>query len=561
MKKLYSIIAMLFVGLATLSAQNTVFIGETGYGSLAEAVEAATDGATITIKGTTEITSRLSLSKNVTIVGETGAKIVGKCNGMNIQCKSGTTATLQNLTISFGLDNSITGNFVESSNNNSKLVFENVTFSGVKASKDIVCVKSNGTGEFSNVSFVDCELTNNACDIFVGVNKVTLKGSTTGSVAVENTRVNVADFTGKVEFFLVMGNDGVTPKHTLGSAMVVGSRDTSRFSIINAPEGYALAPAAAANKNEINLVQITPVVKNLTSNQTYGSFKEAMSSLEEGVLNELEILDNITTEERYIPANTQNVTISGTAGKDIVITRGGYNKGQTMFEANKGEKLTFKNLTLSGKGVTGLTQSIISCDGNGLYFENVTLADFATTAQGIIVVKKNGHAYFNGTTFAGNESNMSDVYVAAGGVMHITGDNVIGTITLVKENDSATGFGKIVMETASQANALAENPSKIILEGPWAIGNTIVQGCTDPSKFTLDYQINGKPASLVVKDGNLMLDDSTGIEDIFAGEENGPVDVYNMQGVLLKSNVDPANATEGLAKGVYIIGGKKVAVY
>lgn len=551
---------MLFVSLATLSAQNTVFIGETGYGSLAEAVEAAEDGATITIKGTTEITSRLSLSKNVTIVGETGAKIVGKNsgnNGMNILCNSGKTATFQNLTISFGLDKSITGNFVESSQNNSKLVLENVTFSGVKASKDVVCVKNKGMGELSNVSFVDCELSNDACDMFVGTNNVNIGGTTSGSVNIENYHINIMEgFSGKISFFLAMNDDG-TPKHGFGS-IANGTKSLGSFSLLNAPEGYGLGVVG----DNVNLVSMAnPVVKNLTTNASYGSFKEAMSSLEEGVLNELEILDNITTEERYIPANTQNVTISGTAGKDIVITRGGYNKSQTMFEANKGEKLTFKNLTLSGKDVTGLTQSIISCDGNGLYFENVTLADFATTAQGIIVVKKNGHAYFNGTTFAGNESNKSDVYVAAGGVMHITGDNVIGTITLVKENDSATGFGKIVMETASQANALAENPSKIILDGDWAIGNTIVQGCTDPSKFTLDYQINGKPASLVVKDGNLVLDDSTGIEDIFAGKENGPVDVYNLQGVLLKSNVDPANATEGLAKGVYIIGGKKVAVY
>ena len=36
MKKLYSILAMLFVSLATLSAQNTVFIGETGYGTTPE---------------------------------------------------------------------------------------------------------------------------------------------------------------------------------------------------------------------------------------------------------------------------------------------------------------------------------------------------------------------------------------------------------------------------------------------------------------------------------------------------------------------------------------------
>ena len=66
MKKLYSILAMLFVSLATLSAQNTVFIGETGYGSLAEAVEAATDGATITIKGDQSFTGN-----RINITGKT----------------------------------------------------------------------------------------------------------------------------------------------------------------------------------------------------------------------------------------------------------------------------------------------------------------------------------------------------------------------------------------------------------------------------------------------------------------------------------------------------------
>jgi hypothetical protein len=552
MKKLYSILAMLFVSLATLSAQNTVFIGETGYGSLAEAVEAATDGATITIKGDQSFTgNRINITgKTLNFKGEDGAKIIrgdkNKTNLLFLLDKA--TCKFENLTFDGNNVEGVTQKMIEAKNG-SNLTVSDCSF--INCSQAVIQVKSNVT--LNNVS-VTGTLPEGKGAIFVGQNNaLTVSGTASYSVEMEKG-YNIKqgeNLSGSIGIYL-------SGDVSLWSTIATGGTNISVFKLMNAPEGYSLV----VNGNDINIMSIdNAVVKNLTNNQIYGSFKAAMSSLEEGVLNELEILDNITTEERYIPANTQNVTISGTAGKDIVITRGGYNKSQTMFEANKGEKLTFKNLTLSGKGVDGITQSIISCDGNGLYFENVTLADFTTTAQGVIVVKRNGHAYFNGTTFASSESNKSDVYVFAGGVMHITGDNEIGTITLNKENDSATGISKIVMNVASQANAQAENPSKIILEGPWAIGNTIVEGCTDPSKFTLDYQINGKAASLVVKDGNLVLDDSTGIEDIFAGEENGPVDVYNLQGVLLKSNVDPANATEGLAKGVYIIGGKKVAVY
>jgi len=40
----------------------------------------------------------------------------------------------------------------------------------------------------------------------------------------------------------------------------------------------------------------------------------------------------------------------------------------------------------------------------------------------------------------------------------------------------------------------------------------------------------------------------------------GPVDVYNLLGIKLRSNVEPENALIGLEKGVYIVGGKKVCL-
>lgn len=49
------------------------------------------------------------------------------------------------------------------------------------------------------------------------------------------------------------------------------------------------------------------------------------------------------------------------------------------------------------------------------------------------------------------------------------------------------------------------------------------------------------------------------IKDINASDES-VVDVYTIDGVLLRSKIDAAKATEGLAKGVYVVGKKKVVI-
>lgn len=50
------------------------------------------------------------------------------------------------------------------------------------------------------------------------------------------------------------------------------------------------------------------------------------------------------------------------------------------------------------------------------------------------------------------------------------------------------------------------------------------------------------------------------ISTVKNADANAPVDVYTTDGVLVKHNVAPAEATNGLSKGVYIIGKKKVTV-
>ena len=61
-------------------------------------------------------------------------------------------------------------------------------------------------------------------------------------------------------------------------------------------------------------------------------------------------------------------------------------------------------------------------------------------------------------------------------------------------------------------------------------------------------------------DINLNLLGTSAVENITVDQSDHPVDVYNTQGQLLRRNVTPDQATQGLPHGIYIVGGKKVIV-
>ena len=51
-----------------------------------------------------------------------------------------------------------------------------------------------------------------------------------------------------------------------------------------------------------------------------------------------------------------------------------------------------------------------------------------------------------------------------------------------------------------------------------------------------------------------------GITDDTPENVDGPVDVYTIQGTIVKRQVERSQALEGLSRGLYIVGGKKVLV-
>ncbi len=52
----------------------------------------------------------------------------------------------------------------------------------------------------------------------------------------------------------------------------------------------------------------------------------------------------------------------------------------------------------------------------------------------------------------------------------------------------------------------------------------------------------------------------SGVENVAVGSETGPVNVYTVAGILIREAVDPAEATAGLAPGIYLVNNRKVRV-
>lgn len=77
-----------------------------------------------------------------------------------------------------------------------------------------------------------------------------------------------------------------------------------------------------------------------------------------------------------------------------------------------------------------------------------------------------------------------------------------------------------------------------------------------PNTIFVDYEDN----VYVFGENSINLSGVSSIEDVTVEVEDGPVDVYNLQGQLIRKGVDRDSATQGLPRGIYIVGGKKVLV-
>lgn len=537
MKKLYMSLLGLALCVAGASAQQTVFIGETGYDNLEAAVAAATDGQTITLKGDQTITKRVNLNstsdkKSITIKGENGAKIIrgeGYKNGLLLLVKeNGNTLTLDGVTVD--------GNNVEVQNNsklieassNGTLIMNDCKFVNAK----YTAIQMKGKVTLNNVTSENCTLPDGVGLVFVGDNNLVVSGNAGYSVQVElakYTFTQTGTLTGEIS--LLLPTDAYTQDHVV----VNGATDPAPYKLVGAAEGWSLFE----KDGKLALSFSKMVVKNETTGVSYSDLASACAAAQPDDV--LVVLEDITLSDRIVTA--AEMTIKGLTGNEK-ITR--MFKDKLMFSA--GKTLNFQNITLD---CNNMQNNNYELEANALMtLENVVIANSVST-KGLINVKPTRTVSLNNVTkstaAAAAEGDETPVYDIT--LTYFADKEQASTLLLAGDNNLSIYSQNIANTIKVNGEMTNTTPIAVVIEGEIKDGDTMVDlnGFNAADKFT----VNG--ASLP-NDGVF-----TGIESV-AAETAAVVSVYNMQGVCVRAAVEAADATADLPAGLYIVGGKKVMV-
>ena len=113
--------------------------------------------------------------------------------------------------------------------------------------------------------------------------------------------------------------------------------------------------------------------------------------------------------------------------------------------------------------------------------------------------------------------------------------------------------GYILTGSLSTIDALSEGDLFIARDKFWSVGTTN-KVRMQAFRAYIDAPEAG-PAQ--VNALRILIGDATSIRQALS-DGTLPVDVYSLQGVQLRQNVERSEALEGLPAGIYIVGGKKV---
>lgn len=538
MKKLYMSLLGMALCVAGASAEQTVFIGETGYDNLETAVAAATDGQTITLKGDQTITKRVNLNsttakKAITIKGENGAKIVrgeGYKNGLLLLVKEdGNSLTLDGVTLD--------GNNVEVQNNSKMieasakgvLVMNNCKFVNAKYS----AIQMKGKVTLNNVTSENCTLPEGVGLIFVGDNNLTVTGNAGYSVQVElakYTFTQTGTLTG--ELSLLLPAEAYAQDHVV----VKGATDSAPYKLVGAAEGWSLV----AKDGNLALSFSKMVVKNETTGVSYSDLASACAAAQPDDV--LVVLEDVTLSDRIVTA--AEMTIKGLTGNEK-ITR--MFKDKLMFSA--GKTLNFQNITFD---CNNMQNNNYELEANALMtLENVVIANSVST-KGLINVKGLRTLSINNVTKSAAaaaadeaEPTVYDIYLG-----YIADKKQASTLLIAGDNNLSVYSENIANTIKVNGDMTNTTPIEVAIAGEIKDGDVLV----DLNEFNAadKFIVNGKP---LAQDGKY-----SGIESVAVEGESAAVSVYNMQGVCVRAAVEAAGATADLPAGLYIVGGKKVLV-
>lgn len=280
--------------------------------------------------------------------------------------------------------------------------------------------------------------------------------------------------------------------------------------------------------------------------------------------------------------NTSAITtkigsIASTA-KDCELGNGAdsYEVGYTDASTTYAGLLKAKSVSKHGDGVWTITNggstSAVTVEGGALQLYNSPFSTSPTSfTSGSLTVKAGGK--LTGIGCAGT------VTVAKGGVIEAGYNGAYGTLKATGRVNLQSGSTIVVKVGASSTGSFTYDKFKfsgIITHSGDTILVKVDEQCqlaagdeltvfTGAGTMSGEYLLKTESAGRTITwdDSELLtrgvlrvVSVVTGIQGIVA--DGKPVDVYTTDGILLRSGVDASDALNGLSRGVYVIGGRKV---
>lgn len=533
MKKIFTLLVALLVGGAVASAENVVFIGDTGYETLDAALTAVKDGETINITGNTEWKNAWTPTvSNITIQAEQGVTIscyLKNKRAITLNNSNPRTVTLKNLHLDYVEKDASDRRLIEASKG--VLNMENCKISNFKHNKtqDVILV-SGGTGKLTNVVFENSELTAGLGEIRVGGNNLTISGTTNGSLNVEGTDryVTVEGSMNPAAPIKVI----VPENRAAGKAIVKNCTDVSKFDL------QSDALVLKVKDNDI-ITSIKPVI--YIGETSYDTLKDAVDAAQEGDV--IMLNGDISVGERVTFA--KNVTIQGIeGGEKVKIISTINNNIPLLFNS----AATIKSVNVVYNRDDESSRSLIESTGAGnLYMEDCEISNYkGGNGQNSVCAKGDGKVHLKNVLFINNtvKEGRGEIYFGS------NGSTIDGTTngSIMVQNDNTFSVGSEfnpAIRNDPNATAVesvpAENAVKLYFDGARTEGSDVVLGTEDPTKFNLQHDA----LELVAKDGKLVAQKKTsvGIAGIEA-DGNAPVEYFNLNGVQVK--------TDNMTPGVYV---------
>lgn len=463
------------------------------------------------------------------------------------------------------------------------VTFENINFDGKGGNTTLLTVPK-GTLNLTNVNISNANQTGYLGVIYVysagilNANSLTIEGTVpAGEGQIYNNNSNIflsgdCTFSVFVDAANHLNNSGMTGgevtvmfyttnasrNRDLTKSIVNGVDETSEKYFVCGVEGESF------ELNEGDLYIFVPkVIIAKIGDAEYETLQEAWTAAQSGDV--IELLGKATVNAS-LRAEGRTLTIVGTtssqknvkskAGEEETteptIARAPTFKNSMIIASTNGADVTLKDLTLTDDNYSN-AQSMVTINSNGstVNLDNVKVENGnSSSATGLISLQAGNLNANNLTATADdNNGNTKAVYVNSNNAK-FTGE----TNANIYLTNNATLDGSTVTPESNVVISMASDRSK---------DTPVVTGITEDNKnsfSTADDKLGFYTPNL--EDGSLYYTDDhnvSGVESVFE-DLNEVVDVYNLQGLKVRSAVRAGEAAAELPAGLYIFGGKKVLV-